>query len=305
MRLEQLLHFQKIAQSRSMHIAAEKLYITQPALSESIKNLEKELGYPLFTRSHKGMILTAQGLKILPIVDSILIQSESLYHPNNLGEDDLLEGGILTMEIVPAMTSGTISNTLLHFTQRYPQISFNIVENGVEGIINDVQNRKCDLGLFSVPATFFTTFQLPDGFILDFILSEPLYYAVNINSPLAAKKSLALQDLSNCKLSVISSDDFFISKLSTLFENCSMPSVSLITTDFNLILDQISRVPEIASIIYTSSLDDLIRRNNPDGRYPIKFIPSSENLTADFVAFYHKDLTNNIILNMFIQHLKT
>jgi len=61
MRLEQLSHIIEIARQRSFSRAAEKLYISQPALSVSIKNLEAELGKVLFKRTNKGIALTSDG----------------------------------------------------------------------------------------------------------------------------------------------------------------------------------------------------------------------------------------------------
>ena len=58
MRIETLQYFIEVAKSKSINAAAEKLYISQPALGIAIKNLEKELGFPLFERSHNGVKLT-------------------------------------------------------------------------------------------------------------------------------------------------------------------------------------------------------------------------------------------------------
>ena len=53
--------FYTVARCGSLTKAAEELYISQPAVSQAIKQLESQLGTPLFKRMHKGMELTAQG----------------------------------------------------------------------------------------------------------------------------------------------------------------------------------------------------------------------------------------------------
>ncbi|MBR2023290.1 MAG: LysR family transcriptional regulator, partial [Clostridia bacterium] len=53
--------FYTVAKCGSLTRAAEELYISQPAVSRSIKQLETQLGVPLFTRTHRGMQLSAQG----------------------------------------------------------------------------------------------------------------------------------------------------------------------------------------------------------------------------------------------------
>ena len=57
--------FYTVAKSGSLTKAAEELYISQPAVSRSIKQLETQLGVPLFTRTHRGMTLSAQGGKVI------------------------------------------------------------------------------------------------------------------------------------------------------------------------------------------------------------------------------------------------
>lgn len=54
MRLQQLLYVKEIARCRSMNKAAVRLYISQPSLSEAIRDLEKEFGITLFDRSRVG-----------------------------------------------------------------------------------------------------------------------------------------------------------------------------------------------------------------------------------------------------------
>ena len=58
MTIQQLFYAITITESGSMNRAAENLYITQPTLTKAIKELENELGFSLFVRSGKGMILT-------------------------------------------------------------------------------------------------------------------------------------------------------------------------------------------------------------------------------------------------------
>ena len=63
MRLEQLEYVTEIAKCHSMTRAAANLFVTQPALSESLNSLERELDFTIFRRSKQGMTLTAAGEK--------------------------------------------------------------------------------------------------------------------------------------------------------------------------------------------------------------------------------------------------
>ena len=61
MEIHQLEQFKAIAESRTMREAADKLFISQPALSQNLKKLEAELGCTLFDRAHNQLAITPYG----------------------------------------------------------------------------------------------------------------------------------------------------------------------------------------------------------------------------------------------------
>lgn len=73
---QQIIYFLKIAELRSINKAAAKLYVSQPSLSQSIKNLEDELNIRLFRRSNKGVVLTEDGKRFLQYAERIADQME-------------------------------------------------------------------------------------------------------------------------------------------------------------------------------------------------------------------------------------
>lgn len=80
MRLEQLSYFIEIARTKSICVAAENLYITQPALSRAIKALKIELCVTLFTRSVESAFLTDHGQTLYREIHDIL---EHITHQQN------------------------------------------------------------------------------------------------------------------------------------------------------------------------------------------------------------------------------
>ena len=67
MTLQQLRYVIEIVNCGSMNAAAEKLFVTQPSLSNAVKELEKELGIEIFLRSSRGISLSAEGAEFLEI----------------------------------------------------------------------------------------------------------------------------------------------------------------------------------------------------------------------------------------------
>jgi len=78
MELYQLRTFSAVAELRHLTRAAEKLHVSQPAVSAQIKALEDELALPLFERSSTGMLLTAAGQRLLPYAERALAAAQDL-----------------------------------------------------------------------------------------------------------------------------------------------------------------------------------------------------------------------------------
>jgi len=77
MDVESLRTFLTVARTRSISKAAAQLFATQPAVSQRIKRLERELGFPVFNRSWQGTELTVQGRHILPTMAEYLISLDT------------------------------------------------------------------------------------------------------------------------------------------------------------------------------------------------------------------------------------
>jgi DNA-binding transcriptional LysR family regulator len=78
MELYQLRTFAAVAELGHLTRAAEKLHVSQPAVSAQIKALEDELGVPLFDRTPTGMILTGPGRRLLPQAEKVLVAAQEL-----------------------------------------------------------------------------------------------------------------------------------------------------------------------------------------------------------------------------------
>ena len=78
MTLLQLKYIVKIVECGSMNEASHELYVSQPALSSSVKELENELGIEIFTRSSQGIALTVDGAEFLTYARQVLDQADLL-----------------------------------------------------------------------------------------------------------------------------------------------------------------------------------------------------------------------------------
>ena len=78
MTLKQLRYMLAVAQYKSINEAAKKCFISQPSLSNAIKDLEEEIGLELFIRTAKGITLTAEGSEFLKYAQQVIEQAELL-----------------------------------------------------------------------------------------------------------------------------------------------------------------------------------------------------------------------------------
>lgn len=78
MTLQQLKYIVEIEKTRSITWAADNLFISQPNLSRSIRDLERHLGFQIFTRTHRGMVPTSEGSELIERAKRILLQIASI-----------------------------------------------------------------------------------------------------------------------------------------------------------------------------------------------------------------------------------
>ncbi len=114
-----------VYQERSFTRAAEKLYISQPALSATVRKLEKDLGYPIFERGIKEVIPTAIGMKYIEAAEQVLTIGRQLQRQT----DDLLQlrTGSITLGSTTFIASYVLPGLLRKFSRLYPGITVNLL----------------------------------------------------------------------------------------------------------------------------------------------------------------------------------
>ncbi len=127
MNLTQLKYFKAVCTYKTVSAAAEFLHISQPSLSSAIKELEKEFGLSLFSRRHRGMVLTAEGETLYKMCDDLLDKAE---HIENIMNDLGAERKKLRLGIPPMIGSLLLSDIYGVFLKNNPEIALEITEGG-------------------------------------------------------------------------------------------------------------------------------------------------------------------------------
>lgn len=200
----QLETFLCVAESGSFNKAAEKLYISPPAVIKQINLLEESLGLPLFVRSHRGLQMTKAGQSLLQDAKYIIQYcKDSVTRARNAVQetDNVIRIG------TSAMTPAQVLVDLWPKVQRFcPDIKFQLVpfentpENAREILGNLGRNIDVVAGIFDE-----TMLRLRQCAGLE-LSREPICCAVSVHHRLAQKDKLTLDDLYGEKLMLMHRD---------------------------------------------------------------------------------------------------
>lgn len=142
--LRNLRAFVQLAHSASFAEAADKLHLSQPALSTSIKNMEQKLGGALFSRSTRSLQLSPEGREFLPVAVRLLAQwDEAIQDMQNVFAK---RQGKLNIAAMPSFATGLMPDILGHFHQQWPNIKISVIDVVMEEVINAVRDGKVELG---------------------------------------------------------------------------------------------------------------------------------------------------------------
>lgn len=149
MNLQQMEVFLAIVETGTYTAAGEKTGYTQSRVTQMMKALENEIGFPLFVRSHYGAALTRAGESLLPTVKRIWHDNESL----NAEISDIrgLKRGTLNIGTYTSCSVHWLPPVIAEFREKYPDIDFNVTESGKAEIIAGLEDRSFDIALTSRP----------------------------------------------------------------------------------------------------------------------------------------------------------
>ncbi len=141
--------FIHLAESKTFAEAADKLHITQPALSSSIKKLEEHLGGRLFSRNTRNVSLSIEGKTFLPEAKRLLSDwNNSMADMQSLFA---VKQGSLSIAAMPSFAEGSLPSLIRTFHDQYPNIRFRIMDVVMEAVIDCVLSGRAELGFSFKP----------------------------------------------------------------------------------------------------------------------------------------------------------
>ncbi len=188
MKLRHLSYFIAVAEQLSFSKAAEGLRVAQPAISQQIRALERELGVQLFDRVGKRVSLTEAGRALLPHARQIIAAVEAA--ENEVHERNSLTRGTASLGAPPTVSTHLLPDQLLRFKRRHPGLEVTLREAGTETLLQLIEVGQLDLAIVAAD-------RLPDVVESVPLLEEEYVLAVSAQHPLsrAARKMVRLADL--------------------------------------------------------------------------------------------------------------
>lgn len=190
MTIEQMREFVILAEERNYLVAADMLYSTQATLSRHIMAMEKELGFPLFTRSTKKIELTREGSRFLVYARRAMKLQDDYLAELEYAQRSMSES--LTVGYNALVAFYRFTDKLTQFMTSHPKIPIKMMEDDSELLVKAVLNGSCDIAFVQEDP-----FHPIEGLEKLHISSDTLDAVLPVRHPLAKQESINLKQLAH------------------------------------------------------------------------------------------------------------
>lgn len=205
--LTQLKYVVALNEHKHFGRAAESCGVSQPSLSTQIQKLEEDLGFIIFDRSKKPLMITDEGFEFIKRAKKILMDIKELeFHAKNNNE----VGGEFKLGVIPTLAPYLLPLFIESFAKKYPKVDLKIFEKPTKQIIKDLHNDDLDAGLLVTPLK-------EDGIIEKTLFLEKFYIYASKGHWVNRLKKASLKDLNKCDdIWVLSEEHCFRSQILNL-----------------------------------------------------------------------------------------
>ena len=191
MNLRDLRYLVALAEHKHFGRAAQASFVSQPTLSTQIRKLEEELDVALVERTPRKVLLTEVGREIAQRAREVLNEVEQIRQIARRTKDP--ESGTVRLGIFPTLGPYLLPHVVPRIRERFPRLELLLVEEKTETVLRQLREGRLDAGVLAQPIH-------DDQLHQQFLFEEPFLLAVPEHHPLAARKQLKLDDLSDQSL---------------------------------------------------------------------------------------------------------
>lgn len=200
MTLNELKFIVAVAQEKNFRRAAEKCFVTQPALSIGIKKLEEELGVSIFERSRSEVAPTQVGVKLIEQANIIMEEANRLKEMAKLGTNPL--NGVFKLGMIHSVGPYLLPEMIPILREMAPNMPLEVEENLTANLEVQLKNAVIDAAIIALP------FEIP-GIQVQTLYDEAFQVVVPAHHAWANRKVIQPQELSDEKVLLLNSGHCF------------------------------------------------------------------------------------------------
>lgn len=200
MTLTELKFIVSVARERNFRRAAEKCFVTQPALSLGIKKLEDELGVLIFERGHNEVAVTEIGEQIIEQANRVLEEAERIKELAVQGNDQL--SGPIKLGVIYSTGPYLLPEIIPILRKTAPEMPLDVEENLTANLEVQLKSGMIDAAIVALP------FDIP-GIKVQPLYDESFVVAVPVQHPWSGRKSVSAEELSEEKVLLLNSGHCF------------------------------------------------------------------------------------------------
>jgi LysR family carnitine catabolism transcriptional activator len=261
--LRQLSVFEAVARSGGFTAAAERLRVSQSALSRTVAGIERTVGVELFERTTRRLTLTAAGHRLLSIADRVLATHRT--GMNELARYLSGEQGTVTVATLPSVAAVLLPPVLSMFHEQHPGISVRILDGVANTVVDRLLGGQADLAIT-------TPERLPAELAHRPLVLDRFHAAVPPGHRLAAQQTLTWSDLAAEPFVAIGAGSSVRTLTDTAFESARV---------------RVSRVVEAANV---ATVGGLVAAG-----LGISALPALVRALVSFAQLAHRPLTDPMV----------
>ena len=194
MELRQIRYFLSVAETEHLTQSADALFVTQSTLSHGLRQLESELGTPLFDRIGRGLKLSQAGIAFRSYAARAMQELEA----GRMALTDLagLQSGTLTVGVIPTFLTLFIPEVVAAFSAAYPGVRVMVRDLRSGQIEEQLIAGQLDLGIAFHPAS-------RDEIEVEPLFDERMHLVVHESHPFARRRSVRMRELANVPLALL------------------------------------------------------------------------------------------------------
>ena len=293
MHIKQLRYFIAVAEHLNFTEAARSLYVSQPALSQQIADLEKQLNVKLFARNHHSVSLTPAGVIFLQEAYDIVAKSEQATQKVQIKDSSSITGTI-TIGYLGQYEKKIIPDLVRILRQKCPLMNIKLSYVAIGKLYHGLENDEIDIGF----CLSFGSQQL-NGLFYETLYTSGLSVLMRDDHPLAKKSTLKLKDIMHEPIITIKRGDCFdaFKQMTELFKH-EKYTPNIVNEDIDYIDSLFLMVKAGQGISILSSHVDI-------SAYPaLRFVPiADKSAKTDLIIAWKKNNTNPLI-PLFLDELR-